>query len=152
MNSQIKRRVLSGGRNSHVHNGRLSSGQRDLNAPYFVNQGTQNLYGRFPNTIDHLSQSNTINIDCYKRNELYAMLREEVMHVLRQSKVHRETIMNMKQDVKKHKQTIKDISKDYDQLAEDKEATIEQNRLMEQDLKEQEYQNEELQGVVEERD
>ena len=43
------------------------------------------------------------------------------------------------------------MNKDYDQLMEDKEGIIEQNRLMEQDLKEQEYQNEELQGIIDER-
>ena len=36
------------------------------------------MYNRQPHTIDHLSQSITINADAFKRNELYAMLREEV--------------------------------------------------------------------------
>ena len=89
------------------------------------------MHGRFPNTIDHLSQSNTINVDCFKRNELYAMLREEVMIVLRQSQVHRETIMNMKKDVKKHKKTVALLNKDCDQLMEEKEGIVEQNRLIE---------------------
>ena len=53
-------------------------------------------------------------------------------------------IMNMKKDVRQHKKTIRAMNSDYEQLMEEKEGIIEQNRLMEQDLKEQEFQNEEL--------
>ena len=132
-----------------MYNGNFSTAQKETenyNAPNFINQRipTQNVQGRYPQTIDHLSQSNTINVDTYKRNELYAMLREEVMSVIRQSQVSRETIMNMKKDVRSHKKTIRAMNNDYEQLMEDKEGCIEQNRLMEQDLKEQEFQNEEL--------
>ena len=67
------------------------------------------------------------------------MLREEVLSAIRQSQVSRETIMNMKKDVRQHKKTIRAMNADYEQLMEEKEGYIEQNRLMEQDLKEQEF-------------
>ena len=43
------------------------------------------------------------------------------------------------------------MQKDYENLLEESEGFVEQTRLLEQDLKEQEYQNEELQGVIDER-
>ena len=72
------------------------------------------------------------------------MLREEAQILIRQSKVSRETIINMKKEVKQHKNTIKLMQKDYENLLEESEGFVEQTRLLEQDLKEQEFQNEEL--------
>lgn len=79
------------------------------------------------------------------------MLREEAITVLRQTEVSRETIINMKKEVKQHKKTIKLMQKDYDNLLEESEGFVEQTKILEQDLKDQEFQNEELQGIIEER-
>ena len=43
------------------------------------------------------------------------------------------------------------MQKDYDNLLEESEGFVEQTKLLEQDLKDQEFQNEELQGIIEER-
>ena len=57
-----------------------------------------------------------VGADASKRNELYNMLRDEVLGSLRQSSVSRETIVNMKVEMRRYKKEMIRCQKEYDAL------------------------------------
>lgn len=81
----------------------------------------------------------TVAVDCSKRNELYSMLREEVIAFSKQMEIRKETVLAMKRQLKNKKKEIVDAEQSCRALNEEKEGQIEVNRNLEDELKDLEF-------------
>ena len=87
-----------------------------------------------------------------KRNELYAMLREEVLGHIKQKEVSKDTIMGMKAQLKGKRNELNAANRAYQVIYDEKESSLETNKLLENEIKDLELQIEEMQGVVQDRE
>ena len=63
-----------------------------------------------------------------KRNELYTMLREEVLGHIKQKEVSKDTIMGMKTQLKDKRKELQAANRAYQVLYDEKENSLEANK------------------------
>ena len=71
-------------------------------------------------SIDMTATQGTVAVDGTKRNELYSMLREEVLTYLKQMEIRKETVLAMKKQLKEKKREILQTKQALDDLNEEK--------------------------------
>ena len=86
-------------------------------------------------SIDMTATAGTIAVDGGKRNELYSMLREEIMGHLRQTDVSKDTILSMKQKLRLKKKELREAGNAYQVQQQEKDGLIETNQHLESDVK-----------------
>ena len=86
----------------------------------------------------------TIKVDQGKRNELYSMLREEVLDHIKQTEVSKTTILGARRRYKKKKEELRNANRTYQILYEEKESILETNKNLHGEIKDLELQIEDL--------
>ena len=95
-------------------------------------------------SIDMTATAGTIKVDQGKRNELYSMLREEVLDHIKQTEVSKTTILGARRRYKKKKEELRNANRTYQILYDEKESILETNKNLHGEIKDLELQIEDL--------